>query len=376
MIFDVVARDYASAARRGLLRTPHGTVETPAFIPCATAGSVKGLVHSQLADLGTSIILCNTFHLMLRPGVDIIDRQGRLHRFIGWDQTLLTDSGGFQLFSMSELAKVSEKGIAFSSPWDGRRMFITPEDVIDMQVKIGADLIVSLDYCTPYPATRRETEKQVDLTAGWEKRCIDAFRNRTDSQDQSLAGVVQGGIYPDLRRESLTRVLDMKFDTLAIGGLSVGEPRDAKLEVLDSLAPLYPPALPRHLLGVGTPEDIIEGVRRGIDLFDCVLPTRNARNGMLFTTKGKVRIKNARYADDPAPPDPDCRCYTCRNFSRSYLRHLFLSQEISSSTLNTIHNLYFYLDMMAEIRESITLSNFEGFARRFLAGLEVEAVSL
>jgi len=373
MQFEVIARDEGSHARCGVLRTLHGAVETPAFIPCATAGSVKSLVHQQLSDLGASIILCNTFHLMLRPGADVVERLGGLHRFIGWDRTLLTDSGGFQLFSMSELAKVSDAGIAFASPWDGHKMFITPEDVIEMQVKIGADLIVSLDYCTPYPATRRETESQVKLTSDWERRCVQAFRASRGAGTQSLAGVIQGGVYPELRRESLERVLEMGFDTLAVGGLSVGEPRDAMLEALETLAPLYPDPMPRHLLGVGSLEDVLAAVRLGIDLFDCVLPTRNARNGLLFTSRGKLRIKNARYATDPAPPDPSCGCYTCRNFSRAYLRHLFMSQEISSATLNTIHNLYFYLDFMSEIRKCITLSKFEGFAAAFKANLNMEA---
>lgn len=363
MTFEVIARDAASAARRGVLRTPHGEVETPAFIPCATAGSVKGLVHDQLGAMGASIILCNTFHLMLRPGADVVHRLGKLHRFIGWDRTLLTDSGGFQLFSMSELAKVSPEGIAFSSPWDGKKMFLTPEGVIDLQVKIGADLIVSLDYCTPYPASHREAERQLSMTDDWEARCRRAFLERDDARSQLLAGVIQGSVYPELRLRSLESVLAIGFDTLAVGGLSVGEPRQAMHEILDCLAPHYPDHLPRHLLGVGTPEDILEGVRRGIDLFDCVMPTRNARNGLLFTSRGKLRIKNARYADDPAPIDPACSCYTCRNFSRGYLRHLFMAREISSSTLNTIHNLHFYLDMMAKIRESITLSRFEALRK-------------
>ncbi|MEW6364714.1 MAG: tRNA guanosine(34) transglycosylase Tgt [Acidobacteriota bacterium] len=366
MRFEVVARDRASHARRGILQTSHGEVETPAFIPCATAGSIKGLVHAQLRQLGASIILCNTFHLMLRPGVDTIQRLGKIHRFIGWDSALLTDSGGFQLFSMSELVKAGEEGILFASPWDGSRMFVTPESVVDMQVKIGADLIVSLDYCTAYPATRRETEEQSRLTASWEKRCLEAFRVSEDAERQWLAGVVQGGVFPDIRRESLAQVVDLGFDTLAIGGLSVGEPQAAMHEILDCLAPLYPEQLPRHLLGVGTPEDIIEGVRRGIDLFDCVLPTRNARNGLLFTSRGKLRIKNARYSDDPAPPDPECTCYTCRNFSRAYLRHLFMAQELSSATLNTIHNLHFYLDMMNKIRKAIGLSELEALRKDLL----------
>jgi len=349
--------------RRGRLVFPRGTVETPAFMPVGTYGTVKGMLPRDIRAIGAEIILGNTFHLWLRPGTDIIEQHGDLHDFMGWDGPILTDSGGFQVFSLGDMRKISEEGVRFQSPVDGAKVFLDPETSMAIQRSLGADIVMIFDECTPYPATEAEARASMELSLRW------AARSKVAHGDNSAAlfGIVQGGMYPQLRNESLAGLAAIGFDGYAIGGLSVGEPKDEMLLVLDAMREQLPADKPRYLMGVGTPTDLVEGVRRGIDMFDCVMPTRNARNGWLFTRTGDIRIRNAKFRNDDNPLDSTCTCYTCKNFSRAYLHHLDRSKEILGAQLNTMHNLHYYLELMREMREAIEQDRFDEFVKEFNA---------
>ncbi len=362
--FEVFARD--GAARRGRLQLAHGSVDTPAFMPVGTYGTVKAMAPHELEALGAQIVLGNTFHLWLRPGLDVIGRHDGLHRFMGWTRPILTDSGGFQVFSLGQLRRISEEGVRFASPVNGDRLFLTPEESMRIQGVLDADVAMVFDECTPYevdggPASRAHAAESMRLSLRWARRSraeFDRLGNRN-----ALFGIVQGGMHEDLRDESLAGLLDIGFDGYAIGGLSVGEPKEDMLRVLGHTAPRLPAQRPRYLMGVGTPEDLLDGVAAGIDMFDCVLPTRNARNGWLFTAIGDIKIRNRRYRDDTGPLDPGCSCTTCRSFSRAYLHHLQRVNEILGARLNTIHNLHFYLDLMRRARAAIDAGGFSAFAQ-------------
>jgi queuine tRNA-ribosyltransferase len=362
--FTVEARD--GRARAARLDTPHGTALTPVFMPVGTAGAVKAVQHRDLALIGASILLANTYHLMLRPGDALVAGLGGLHGFTGWSGPFLTDSGGYQVFSLAALRRIDEAGVRFQSHLDGTAHLLSPERSIEIQQNLGADLAMAFDECPPGQAPREAVAQATARTTRWARRCRAAHRRA----DQWLFGIVQGGVHLDLREESARALVELGFPGYAIGGLSVGEPKPGRDRVLDGLDPLLPADRPRYLMGVGTPQDLIEGVARGIDMFDCVMPTRNARNGQLFTSRGKLSIRNARYRDDPRPPDPDCRCPTCRTASRAYLRHLHLSGEMTGATLLTIHNLFYYLDMMGAMRQSIFLGRFESWRGETLRRLE------
>jgi queuine tRNA-ribosyltransferase len=353
-------------ARRGRLVFDRGNsrqvVDTPAFMPVGTYGTVKAMTPEELKSLGAQIVLGNTFHLMLRPGAETIRALGGLHAFMHWDGPILTDSGGFQVWSLAELRKLEEKGVSFRSPINGDKIFLSPEDSIAVQHALGADIIMVFDECTPYPATLEQVRDSMELSMRWAKRC----REFHADHPSALFGIVQGGMYPALRAESLAALLDIGFDGYAIGGLSVGEPKDRRAEILADLLPRMPAEQPRYLMGVGTPEDLVEAVARGVDMFDCVLPTRNARNGHLFTHDGEVRIRNSRYRQDPGPLDSACDCYTCRNYSRAYLHHLDRCNEILGARLHTVHNLHFYLSLMRRIRDAIESGHFADFRREFV----------
>jgi queuine tRNA-ribosyltransferase len=359
--FELVKTD--GAARLGRLITPHGVVETPAFMPVGTQGSVKGLTPDELKALGTRIVLANTYHLFLRPGHTLIRDLGGLHRFMGWEGPILTDSGGFQVYSLAPLRKISEDGVRFRSHLDGSEQLLTPEVSIQAQQALGADIIHPLDECLAQAASWHETERSLALTLRWAVRAKAVHAGG----DQALFGIVQGGVYADLRRRAVEETCALGFDGYAIGGLAVGEPKPLMLDLVELVSALLPEDRPRYLMGVGKPPDLVEAVARGVDLFDCVLPTRNARNGQLFTAQGVLAIKNARYASDPAPPDPGCACYTCRNFSRAYLRHLYLARELLAPRLLTLHNLAFYQTLMAEMRAAVADGSFRAFSARFLA---------
>ena len=361
MHFEVLKKDNNSRARLGRCHTAHGVFHTPAFIPVGTQATVKAMTPEELRDLGAEIILSNTYHLYLRPGHERIRRLGGLHRFMHWEHPLLTDSGGFQVFSLNSLVKVSEEGVAFKSHLDGSRHFITPEKAIAIQESLGADIIMCLDECTPYPASHEEAECSLQRTLKWSRRCRESHR----ASHQALFGIVQGGMYSDLRQKGVEVLVEIGFDGYALGGLSVGENKESMARVIGETAPLLPENLPRYVMGLGMPGDMIEAVREGVDMFDCVLPTRNARNGMLFTRSGKMAIKNAKYAEDPSPIEPGCPCYTCRNYSRAYLRHLYFAEEILAFRLNTIHNLHFYLTFMREMRQAIAEDRLDGFIQDF-----------
>jgi len=361
MHFEVLKKDNNSRARLGRCHTAHGVFHTPAFIPVGTQATVKAMTPEELRDLGAEIILSNTYHLYLRPGHERIRRLGGLHRFMHWEHPLLTDSGGFQVFSLNSLMKVSEEGVEFQSHLDGSRHFITPEKAIAIQEALGADIIMCLDECTPYPASHEEAECSLQRTLKWSRRC----RESHQASHQALFGIVQGGMYSDLRRKGVEVLVEIGFDGYALGGLSVGENKESMARVIGETAPLLPENLPRYVMGLGMPGDMIEAVREGVDMFDCVLPTRNARNGMLFTRSGKMAIKNAKYAEDPSPIEPGCPCYTCRNYSRAYLRHLYFAEEILAFRLNTIHNLHFYLTFMREMRQAIAEDRLDGFIQDF-----------
>ena len=347
--FQVLKKDASSRARLGRIETNHGSISTPAFLPVGTQGTVKSLTPEDLIELGTEAILANTYHLYLRPGHETIGRLGGLHRFIHWDRPILSDSGGFQIFSLGALRKISEEGATFQSHLDGSLHSLTPERVMEIQTVLGTDIAMVLDECVPYPSSYEYVKTSISLTARWARRCLEAKQET----GPALFGIVQGGTYQDLREESAKTLLEMNFQGYAIGGLSVGEPKEAMLDVLNWTTPLLPENAPRYLMGVGTPEDILDAVMLGVDFFDCVLPTRNARNGTLFTTTGKISIKQAQYAEDGRPLDETCGCTTCRHYSRAYLRHLYLAKEILSSRLNTTHNLYYYMDFMKQVKEAI-----------------------
>jgi queuine tRNA-ribosyltransferase len=366
MQFELDCED--GAARRGRLRFPRGTVETPAFMPVGTYGAVKAILPRDIEATGAQIILGNTFHLMLRPGTAVVREHGDLHDFIGWRKPILTDSGGFQVWSLGELRKISERGVAFKSPVDGSPVFIDPETSIQVQRELGADIVMIFDECTPYPATPEQARASMELSLRWAGRSKSAHGDNP----AALFGIVQGGMYPALRHESLAGLRAIGFDGYAIGGLSVGEPKADMLMVLDALAPALPRAQPRYLMGVGKPEDILAAVQRGIDMFDCVMPTRNARNGQLFTEFGVVRIRNARHRHSTRPLDESCDCYTCRNFTRGYLHHLDRCGEMVGAQLNTLHNLHFYQRHMAAIRAAIERGGLDAFAQDFHARQSVE----
>ncbi len=356
------------------MTTAHGVVDTPAFMPVGTQGAVKGVTHRDLESLGAEILLSNTYHLYLRPGDDLIARRGGLHRFIGWHKPILTDSGGYQVFSLAARRTVDEQGAHFRSHLDGSAHLLTPEKATDIQAQLGSDIAMVLDECLSHPADEGAARRSMERTLRWACRARDRFlalRNglvpgvAVSNPGQAQFGIVQGSVYPALREESARQTVDVGFEAYAIGGLSVGEPIDVMYEMVSRTTPCLPEDRPRYLMGTGTPADLVEAVARGIDLFDCVLPTRNARNGQLFTSDGRINIKNARYAEDDRPPDPACRCYTCTTCSRAYLRHLFLAGEINASTLNTLHNLNFYLDTLRRIRDAIAFGRFESFRLAF-----------
>jgi queuine tRNA-ribosyltransferase len=363
--FQVTHRD--GAARRGVMSTAHGTLETPLFMPVGTQGTVKAMTVRDLDDVGAAMILGNTYHLYLRPGDQLVRRLGGLHRFIGWSRPILTDSGGYQVFSLAARRRVSEEGVEFRSHLDGSAHLLTPEKAIDIQLNLGSDIAMVLDECPALPASAESIGRSVELTSRWARRCRDHHQRVAtgDAFPQALFGIVQGGVDPGLRAKSAELTVGIGFEGYALGGLSVGEPNETMYKVIEAAAPLLPVDKPRYLMGVGTPLDIVEAVAHGIDMFDCVLPTRNARNGQLFTADGPLNIKNARYAEDAQPADPLCGCYTCRHFSRAYLRHLFVAGEMTSGTLNTLHNLHFYLDTLRRIREAISFGTFQRFRQDF-----------
>jgi queuine tRNA-ribosyltransferase len=359
MRFSVSARD--GAARRGVLELAHGRVDTPAFMPVGTYGSVKAMSPQELAGLGAQIVLGNTFHLWLRPGLDVIGKHRGLHRFMGWERPILTDSGGFQVFSLGAMRKISEEGVRFASPVNGDRLLLTPEESMRIQMTLDSDIAMAFDECTGYPAGEADAAASMRLSMRWAARSKQSF----DSTN-ALFGIVQGGMYESLREESLQELKTIGFDGYAVGGLAVGEPKEERSRILAHIAPRMPPERPRYLMGMGTPEDIIEAVAAGIDMMDCVLPTRNARNGWLYTRAGDIRIRNARYRDDPAPLDEHCACYTCRNFTRAYLYHLQKVNEILGARLNTLHNLYYYQQLMRELRSAIEQGGFSSKAKELL----------
>ena len=355
-------------ARRGQLELTHGSIQTPIFMPVGTYGSVKAMSPLELEKIGAQIILGNTFHLWLRPGLEIIREFGGLHRFIGWDKPILTDSGGFQVFSLGEMRKITEEGVTFASPINGDRLFLSPEISMQIQRVLNSDIVMQFDECTPYEidgraATHEEAERSMRMSLRWAKRSMDEFHR--EANPNALFGIVQGGMFEDLRDESLAGLNELNFQGMAIGGLSVGEPKEDMQRILAHTAPQLPAEKPRYLMGVGTPEDLVDGVASGIDMFDCVMPTRNARNGWLFTRFGDVKIKNARYKNEDKPLDDSCACYTCQKFSRAYLHHLHRCGEILGAQLNTIHNLHYYLQLMQEMRDAIEAGSFSEFKIRF-----------
>ena len=362
--FEVLHRDPSGFARRARMHLPHGTVETPVFMPVGTQATVKSMTPADLSeDIGAEIILGNTYHLMLRPGADLIERMGGLHRFMGWDRPILTDSGGFQVWSLGELRRIEEHGVRFRSHIDGAEVFLGPKESMDIQHKLGSDIVMAFDECTPYPATHEQAAESMELSMRWAAECR---QHLPVNERQALFGIIQGGMYADLRLQSLSAVNDIDFEGIAIGGLSVGEPKEEMMAMLDVLAPHLPADKPHYVMGVGTPDDLIEGIDRGIDMFDCVMPTRNARNGTLFTDDGKLNIKNSIYSDDERPIMADCDCYTCQHFSRAYLRHLYMAKEILSSRLNTLHNLHYYCTLMRKARTALEGGNWPQFRDQFL----------
>ena len=363
--FSVTAR--AGAARLGQLTTAHGVIDTPAFMPVGTYGTVKALTPEELTGLGAQIVLGNTFHLMLRPGTAVIATHGGLHRFMHWERPLLTDSGGFQVFSLKSLRRITEEGVRFRSPIDGAEVRLTPEDSMDVQLALRSDIAMALDDCTAHPATEGQARESMERSMRWAARSH-AHYHRSEAPPGGLFGIVQGGMHVTLRLASLEALLRLDWPGLAVGGLAVGESQEERLAVLEALVPHMPAARPRHLMGVGRPEDIVAAVLRGIDLFDCVIPTRHARNGHLFTHTGVINIRNSIYHSDLAPIDAACGCYTCRNYTRAYLRHLDRCNEMLGSRLNTIHNLHFYLEMMRALRAALAAGTLESWARGFLAG--------
>jgi queuine tRNA-ribosyltransferase len=363
MTFELITKDPGSAARLGSLTTTHGRIDTPIFMPVGTQATVKAMTPEELVEVGSQIILANTYHLYLRPGHELIGRLGGLHKFMHWDRPILTDSGGFQVFSLGELRKISEEGVKFRSHIDGSSHFISPEVSIAIQESLGADIAMCFDECPPYPAEYSYVKKSLELTTRWARRCKEAHSR----PDQALFGIVQGGMHPELRRESALQLTDIGFDGYALGGLSVGEEKSVMHDMMLQCSDILPELSPRYIMGIGAPEDLIEGIHAGFDMFDCVMPTRNARNGALFTSFGRINIKAAIYTEDSSPIDPECGCYVCRNYSRAYLRHLYRSQEILASRLNSWHNLHFYLNLMAGARAAIAQGKFVEFRKEFYA---------
>ena len=362
-------------SRAGVLQTPHGKIHTPIFMPVGTLGTVKGMTPEEVREIGAEIILGNTYHLHLRPGDELVQKMGGLHRFMNWQGPILTDSGGFQVFSLAKLLKLDEEGVVIRSHLDGSKIKLTPEISIQIQQNLGSTIMMCLDECLKLPASRQEGERSIGLTSRWAKRCKEA-RSKANGvfEEQALFGIFQGGGELDLREQSLEQIVEIDFDGYAIGGLSVGESKEEMYYVTSQIAPKMPAEKPRYLMGVGDPEDLLEGIEAGIDMFDCVMPTRNARNGSLFTSHGKISIKQSRFQQDPEPLDPDCACSTCQNYSRAYLRHLFKSSEILGVRLNTYHNLFFYLSLVKDAREAIKEQRFPEFKKNFLekyqSGLE------
>lgn len=380
--FQILANDSATRARLGRITTTHGLIETPVFMPVGTQGTVKALTQTMLEEMDAAILLGNTYHLYLRPGHLLINQLGGLHRFMAWARAILTDSGGFQVFSLTGLRRMNEDGVEFQSHIDGSRHFLSPEKSMEIQAALGSDIVMAFDECTPYPATHDDARKSLEITARWARRSKQRIRELHANPDataraglqivnpvQALFGINQGSIYLDLRERSLEGLLEIGFDGYAIGGLSVGEEKSAMFEVISTIAPRLPADKPRYLMGVGTPEDLVNAVACGVDMFDCVMPTRNARNGSLFSSRGKINIKNARYRDDPRPVDEACQCAVCGRYSRAYLRHLYMSGEILGAVLCSLHNVSFYLDTMKRIRQSILLGTFNEFCNSFLSNL-------
>lgn len=389
MRFKILGADRETRARCGEMETPHGKVKTPLFMPVATQATVKTLTPKQLREIGTEAIICNAYHLALRPGEGVVREMGGLHRFMGWFRTIVTDSGGFQIFSRNGLSRVSDEGVEFCSPFTGERVFLSPEKVMEVQSSLGSDIAMPLDHCVTYPCSWEETRQAMLRTHRWTSRCLKAsVKGRVDSATtilqaegcsgracsapQALFGIVQGGVYKDLRLESARGLVELGLEGYAVGGLSVGEGRELMLEVLEYTAEALPWERPRYLMGVGTPEDILDAVALGVDMFDCVLPTRNGRNGTVFTRKGRLKILNSRHKEDPRPLEEGCQCYACSNFSRAYLRHLFLSGEILAMTLLSLHNLYFFQHLMMDVQEAILTGNFGQFRKTFLTSQEEE----
>ena len=362
--FEVIQEDSSIGARVGLLKTPHGRVETPVFMPVGTQGTVKTLSPKDLKECGVEIVLANTYHLYLKPGPELVEKAGGLHRFVGWDGPILTDSGGYQVFSLADLNKVTEEGVTFQSHWDGSFHLFTPEKVIQVERMLGADIVMPLDRCLPYPSSHEEAKLANELTIKWAQRCKKEMGQDTK---QALFGIVQGGTYRELREDCARSMVELDFPGYAIGGLSVGEPKSAMYEMLKFVLPLLPREKPRYLMGVGMPEDLVGCVALGVDMFDCVIPTRNGRNGTLFTWKGKLVVKNAEYAYQFIPPDPDCTCYTCQNFSRAYLRHLFQAGELLGPRLATLHNIHFFIRLMSQMRKAIKERRFVDWKRELLS---------
>ena len=367
-IFEVAGRDRETLARTGALALAHGMVETPAFMPVGTQGSVKGLFPKDLAEMGAQILLANAYHLYIRPGISIMKAAGGLHRFMGWTGPLLTDSGGYQIFSLARLQKVTDEGVRFRAHFDGREHFLSPEAVVELQEELGVDVAMVLDECPPYPAVRPVLERAVERTLRWARRS----RDRHQRSDQALFAISQGGVDLELRLESLAPLIDLEFDGYAIGGLSVGEPRELRSRLLGELTARMPQDKPRYLMGVGTPLELVEGVAAGIDLFDCVSPTRYGRNGSAFTRTGRCVVRNAAYAEDKRPLDEVCGCYVCRTFSRSYLRHLFNAEEMSGPVYVSYHNVFFFLDLMREARQAIAQGAFPQFVERIRSSYSEE----
>lgn len=360
--YELIKKDSRTKARRGRVNTPHGPIETPVFMPVGTAGTVKAMKPEEVRDIGAQIILGNTYHLYLRPGHEVVKAAGGLHKFMNWERAILTDSGGFQVFSLGAMRKISEEGVEFRSHIDGSKHMLSPEKSMEIQNALGSDIMMAFDECAPYPADRNYVKNSLERTTRWLKRCKEYHKN---TEQQSLFGIMQGGMYKDLRKQSAEEIVELDLPGYAIGGLSVGEPKEIMYEVMDDCVDYLPADKPRYLMGVGSPDCLFEGVERGIDMFDCVLPTRIARHGMAMTSQGRVNIKNAKYERDFTPLDPNCDCYTCRNYSKAYLRHLFKSDEILSSMLMTTHNLHFLVNTMAGIRKAIEEDRFLEYKKEF-----------
>lgn len=363
--FSVLHRDSSCSARLGSLKTEHGTIETPIFMPVGTNATVKAMTPEDLLAINAQIILSNTYHLYLRPGHQLVEKMGGLHKFMNWNRPILTDSGGFQVFSLGELRKITEDGVKFQSHIDGSYHVLTPEFATQIQESLGADIIMCFDECPPATADKNYVARSLDMTTRWAKRCKDVHKR----EGQQLFGIIQGGMHYDLRARSLEDICSIGFDGYALGGLSVGEEKEQMYGVMEACSPMMPQDAPRYIMGIGSPEDLVEAVWHGYDMFDCVMPTRNARNGMLFTSQGRVNIKAKIYEEDAGPLDPECGCYVCRNYSRAYLRHLYRAGEILASNLNSYHNLYYYLDLMKKMREAIQNDSFTEFRRKFLKNM-------